>query len=73
MMVRSGKAKGRYIWIWYGCGGQGANVRFGRCPSGSFREELVMLMRSNGRSLFGGEDILRATEIETRTAKIADR
>ena len=72
-MVRCGKSKGRCKGIWYGCGGQGAYVRFRRCPSGAFMEVLVILMRFNGRSSFRGKGVLSATAIETWMPKMADR
>ena len=66
--IRCGKPKRGYMGISNGIAGQGAYVRFGRCPDRAFREELVMLMKFDKMSLLRGDGILSAADAATRRA-----
>ncbi len=68
MKIKCGRRNREYRGISNGNAGQGAYVRFGRCPGRAFWEDPVMLMGFDKISLLRGDGILSAADAETRRA-----
>ena len=68
-MTRSGELKRGCNLIWIGLDGQGAYVKFARCPEGASKEDWVTFMMSDGASSFNDGGVLSAADIENGRAE----
>lgn len=71
-ITKSGKPKRACSGIWVNRPGHGENVRFWECCSGARREELVMLMGSDGGESLKGKGTLGAADVRHRRFKRTD-